>query len=88
MNNINQKREGIKKKKCKYCKANENLTIDHKIPKIQGGTDAINNLQCLCFRCNGTKSGLSDKQVRRLWKWFLWIQEERVKKGKSPYKLK
>ena len=83
-----QIRSKIKLKRCKYCKSRDNLTIDHKIPIIQGGTDKISNLQCLCKRCNGIKSGLSDKQVRRLWNWFLEIQKSRKEHGAGIYQIK
>ena len=31
------------------------LQVDHNIPRNQGGSDAISNLQALCFRCNAGK---------------------------------
>lgn len=73
----------IKKKmtKCRYCHSKENLTIDHRIPISQGGTDAYSNLQCLCKPCNEKKSSLSHKQVMFLFRWFLDIQENRAKLG-------
>ena len=77
----------IPKKKCKYCKSKENLTIDHKIPQILGGSDEKKNLQCLCMSCNTMKSGMSDKQVRSLFRWFLKIQDSRIKNGSKPYEL-
>ena len=80
------KKKEIKMNRCRYCKATENLTIDHKIPRIQGGKDVITNLQCLCKRCNGIKSGLSHKQVRGLFKWFLSIQDNRALRGAKPWR--
>lgn len=86
-NRRNQAKEFLKMKKCKYCKATENLTIDHKVPLIQGGRDDLKNLQCLCKRCNGLKGGLSDRQVRRIWRWFLDIQKNRAERGAKVYNL-
>lgn len=71
--------------KCKYCKARTNLTIDHKIPKIKGGSNALPNLQCLCRRCNSIKSGMTDRQVRSLFRWFLSIQKTRAEMGARLY---
>ena len=78
----------IKKNRCKYCKTRVNLTLDHKIPIIKGGKDDVKNLQCLCKKCNGMKSSLTDKQIRSLFRWFLEIQKSRIKNGGNPYKLK
>lgn len=81
-------RKEVKMKCCKYCKSTENLTIDHKISKVHGGTDDIKNLQCLCRRCNSIKSGLDDGQVRVYFNWFLSIQKSRLEKGKNIYKIR
>lgn len=83
-----QIKKELKMKRCKYCGATENLTIDHKVPIKQGGKDELKNLQCLCKRCNGTKSGLSHAQVRGLFRWFLQVQESRVAHGKKPMMFK
>ena len=80
----NEIKKKLKMNRCRYCKSTENLTIDHKVPKILGGTDDISNLQCLCKRCNGMKSGLSHNQVMSYIRWFLDIQKGR---GDKPYKL-
>lgn len=74
--------------KCRYCKSTQNLTVDHKVPKTQGGKDEIKNYQTLCERCNKIKSGLSHKEVMRYFNWFLEVQKGRIKAGKKPYLLK
>ena len=48
------KQEGL----CNGCEAQfpfRNMTVDHIIPKSQGGTDHEENLQLLCGACNSTK---------------------------------
>lgn len=54
------------KKYCKFCGSIENLTIDHKHPKVLGGTDNKNNLQTLCFPCNSLKSGITNELFKRI----------------------
>jgi hypothetical protein len=44
--------------RCECCGAHEHqraLEVDHIIPRNQGGSDDISNLQALCFRCNAGK---------------------------------
>ncbi len=44
--------------RCECCGAHEHqraLEVDHIVPKNQGASDAISNLQALCFRCNAGK---------------------------------
>lgn len=44
--------------RCECCRAHEHqraLEVDHIIPRNQGGSDAISNLQGLCYRCNAGK---------------------------------
>lgn len=40
---------------CAYCGNEENLTLDHIIPKSKGGSDRITNLVCACKQCNHHK---------------------------------
>jgi predicted restriction endonuclease len=40
---------------CAYCGSEENLTLDHIIPKSKGGTDKTTNLICACKECNHDK---------------------------------
>lgn len=78
----------VSKNHCRYCRTTENLTIDHMIPKIQGGKNEVKNYQCLCQRCNGIKSNLSHKQMIRYFNLFLEIQKGREKAGKKVYSLR
>jgi 5-methylcytosine-specific restriction endonuclease McrA len=44
--------------RCECCGAHEHLRaleVNHIIPRNQGASDAISNLQALCFRCNAGK---------------------------------
>lgn len=45
---------------CAHCFSSENLQVDHKIPLVKGGLDAIENLQFLCGSCNSEKHGRYD----------------------------
>lgn len=37
---------------CRHCNTNSSLTPHHVIFQGQGGSDALNNLLCLCIRCH------------------------------------
>ena len=70
--------------RCKYCRSEEDLTVDHMVPKSRGGTDHPNNLQCLCKRCNTMKSGATESEVQQIWKLAQAVDRERFLKGKRP----
>ena len=42
--------------RCVRCGTTERLTVDHRLPACRGGTNAMANLQTLCFRCNQRKA--------------------------------
>ena len=42
--------------RCVRCGSTDRLTVDHRLPACRGGTNAIANLQTLCFRCNQRKA--------------------------------
>lgn len=41
--------------RCVRCGATTNLTLDHRIPRSKGGSDADDNLQTMCAPCNHEK---------------------------------
>ena len=41
--------------RCVYCGADAEISIDHMIPRIKGGTDISDNLVCACKTCNSSK---------------------------------
>jgi 5-methylcytosine-specific restriction endonuclease McrA len=46
------KRDG---NKCAYCGKDDDLTLDHVIPRSQGGVDSWTNLVTACQKCNTLK---------------------------------
>jgi hypothetical protein len=54
-------RDGFRCRACGRSPANEpgtKLHVDHIVPWASGGETTLDNLQCLCERCNGGKSDL------------------------------
>ena len=41
--------------KCAYCGSEDNLTIDHIVPRAKGGPDFTKNVLCCCHSCNQDK---------------------------------
>lgn len=41
--------------KCVCCGSNDNLTLDHIVPKALGGLNRSQNYQTLCWKCNNEK---------------------------------
>ncbi len=50
-------------RKCRYCGAADRLTIDHVVPRIQGGDDTPENLVVACKSCNSRKRGRTPEQA-------------------------
>lgn len=51
---------------CQYCEGSfptEDLTIDHVVPKAQGGKTCWENVVAACFRCNQKKGGRTPEQA-------------------------
>jgi 5-methylcytosine-specific restriction endonuclease McrA len=52
--------------RCQYCGkhfAMKELTIDHIVPRVQGGEHTWVNLVCACVRCNTRKGGRTPSQA-------------------------
>jgi len=50
--------------KCAYCgRSDLPLTIDHVLPRAQGGTDAWENLVCACTICNNKKGDSTPEEA-------------------------
>lgn len=53
--------------RCQYCgkrSSTTDLSIDHVIPRSQGGTTCWENVVCACLRCNVRKGGRTPDQSR------------------------
>ena len=49
---------------CAKCGSTKDLTIDHIIPRVRGGTNELANLQTLCAPCNQQKSRKEQRYSR------------------------
>lgn len=53
--------------RCQYCgkkSSTRELSLDHVIPRVQGGDESWSNLVCACVRCNARKGGRTPAQAR------------------------
>jgi len=53
--------------RCQYCgkrHAIKDLTLDHVVPRVQGGQNTWANLVCACVGCNTRKGGRTPSQAR------------------------
>lgn len=49
------RREVLAVGRCQFCGGEHELTVDHIVPRSQGGRSHRANLQCLCQPCNNWK---------------------------------
>jgi len=52
--------------RCQYCGRvfpTNDLSLDHVLPRSQGGGDSWENLVCACIRCNARKGGRTPEQA-------------------------
>ena len=48
---------------CLFCGSKANLTIDHVIPKTNGGKSTFENCVTACYSCNNAKGGRSPREA-------------------------
>lgn len=75
--------DGIEKLKCSYCNdffPLDNMTKDHVIPVIKGGTDALGNIIPACKKCNHTKDKLSYQE------YIMTLRNEQIYKERGYIK--
>ena len=66
---------------CQYCGKNfstKELTLDHVVPRVQGGENSWINLVCACVRCNARKGGRTPTQAR------MTLIREPIKPRRNP----
>lgn len=51
---------------CGYCGATKNLTIDHIVPKSQGGKNEWTNLVTCCYSCNAKKANRTPEEAKMI----------------------
>jgi 5-methylcytosine-specific restriction endonuclease McrA len=49
--------------RCVYCGSNENLTVDHVVPRCYGGKTTWDNVVTACHTCNNKKDNKSPEEV-------------------------
>jgi len=69
---------------CAYCGSQDNLTIDHIVPKAKGGPDFTKNLLCACHDCNQDKAYSPMKDWYFSQEFFDIDRYEKIKKWMEP----
>ena len=69
---------------CAYCGSEENLTIDHIMPRAHGGTDFTKNCLCACSKCNQNKGHTPWEQWYLSQEFFNIERYERIKDWMKP----
>lgn len=70
---------------CQFCGSKNELTIDHILPRSEGGSDDIKNLRCLCKTCNNQKGNKLEMSLWEKIKYVLNISDQ-VQSFKAEYK--
>jgi len=68
---------------CRYCKDTlgiDNISIDHAVASVRGGTNDLDNLDFICKRCNTRKGNLNKDEFIKLHHFLNQPGHEEMKK--------
>lgn len=71
---------------CAYCGSDNNLTIDHVVPRSKGGADFTKNVVCCCSSCNGNKGHQSWEEWYFSQDFFDKDRHDKIKEWMKPEK--
>ncbi len=63
---------------CAYCGSEEDITIDHVVPRSKGGMDIPKNMVCCCDSCNQDKAHTPWKEWYLSQEFFSWERYQKV----------
>ena len=70
---------------CAYCgNDNDDLTIDHVIPRSKGGSDFTRNVVCCCKTCNQNKGQSPWEEWYFSHEFFSNVRHEKIKDWMKP----
>ena len=64
---------------CAYCGSDEDITIDHVIPRAKGGMDTIENMVSCCETCNQDKAHTPWEEWYFSQEFFCWKKYSKIK---------
>ena len=67
--------------KCKICQSKENLTVHHRVPRADGGSDEADNLETVCEKCHNIveleykneSRTINSKSASKTDDWHEWV---------------
>jgi len=63
---------------CAYCGSEDNLTIDHVVPRSKGGHNTVENMVCCCDSCNQDKAHTPWEDWYFSQEFFNWQRYQKV----------
>ena len=63
---------------CAYCGSDDDITIDHVIPRAKGGMDTIENMVSCCETCNQDKAHTPWEEWYFSQEFFCWKKYSKI----------